>query len=57
MNMFKSWKTLAMGIVTVASGIVLLFNGQNTEGLAAVTGGLGLIFAKDGNVTGGSTKQ
>lgn len=59
----NSWKTTSAGITMIVAGIVGGYfaykNGQFTEPaiMAAVTsvlGGLGLIFAKDKNVTGGT---
>lgn len=58
-NFFKNWKTTSLGITTLAGGIILLWKGINHHneevliaGLAASLSGIGLIFSKDGNVTG-----
>ena len=62
----KNWKTTSTGITMVVGGIVGFYfaikNNTVNEGtvtgcLTAVLGGIGLIFAKDGNVTGGSIQQ
>jgi hypothetical protein len=62
----KSWKTTSTGIVMIAGGITrLLFaikSGNYTEEaimttITAVLTGIGLIFAKDSNVTGGDVQQ
>ena len=62
----KSWKTTSTGIVMIAGGITrLLFaikSGNFSEEaimttITAVLTGIGLIFAKDNNVTGGSVQQ
>jgi hypothetical protein len=60
-----NWKTTAGGAATMVLGVLSLC-GVKLVGSAAIdpqtalgmiTGGFALIFAKDGNVTGGSTKQ
>lgn len=58
-NFFKNWKTTSFGITTLAGGILLLVKGINHHNeevlIAGLTGcltGIGLIFSKDGNVTG-----
>lgn len=61
----KNWKTTVSGILTILGGIAaggkLIIAGQVTEGagvlLTAITAGVGLIAAKDSNVTGGTIKQ
>lgn len=62
----KSWKTTSGGIALIAGAVIGLYfaskNGQLNEAsiTAAVTsilGGIGLLFAKDNNVTGGTTPQ
>jgi predicted aconitase with swiveling domain len=60
----KSWKTTASGViavlVAVASAAEALINGRPVDWAtvaAAVMAGIGLIFAKDSNVTGGSVTQ
>jgi hypothetical protein len=55
-----NWKTTALGLGTLLSvGLNSyghgVFPGPND--LAAIMAGIGLIFAKDGNVTGGTTRQ
>ena len=57
----KSWKTTVTGLGTIlaaiAGALVLFFDGKPetnpdwTAVIAAVTAGLGLIFARDNNVT------
>ena len=63
-NFATNWKTTLGGGLTAALGVASLFGvsigGQAidpTTALGMVTGGIGLIFAKDGNVTGGTVKQ
>lgn len=55
--MMKSWKTTVAGLATIAMGVVLIAIGQVAPGLACIPVGLGLIAAKDSNVTGGTTEQ
>lgn len=59
----KNWKTTSTGIVMIAAGICgfyfAMLNKQLSEAtitasMTSVLGGLGLIFAKDDNVTGGT---
>lgn len=55
----KNWKTTLAGIASIIGGISLFVNHpeQTEAAFAAVTLGIGLIFAKDNNVTGGSVPQ
>ena len=62
----KNWKTTSTGITMVVAGIVGLYfankagsinEGTITAALGSVLGGIGLILAKDSNVTGGTTQQ
>jgi hypothetical protein len=59
--MAKSWKTTLggiLGLVTIAGKLII--NGPATVGgddIAAIIMAVGLLFAKDHNVTGGVTKQ
>ncbi len=57
--MFTSWKTSLTGIGMIAFGIIGLAVGKLTYDVAtsAILAGLGLIFAKDSNVTGGTKEQ
>lgn len=57
MKPLKSWKTLLAGISMVVTGITLITQAEYAEGMGMVGGGIGLIFAKDNNVTGGTVKQ
>lgn len=53
-----NWKTSAAGAALVLKGILgLLGYGDSTTAVADIVMGVGLIFAKDGNITGGSVKQ
>ncbi len=60
----KSWKTTASGIVAIATGMLFAFSQYLGGGfaaiswealIAAVTAGVGLIFAKDSNVSNSPT--
>ena len=61
--MIKSWKTFTTGLLMVIGGITgLIFASKNgglsegaiMAGATSIIGGIGLIFAKDANVTGGT---
>lgn len=61
-----SWKTTSMGITAIVGGLVGLYfafkSGTVDQGIvmASVTGilsGIGLIFSKDSDVTGGTRQQ
>lgn len=63
-NFGTNWKTTLGGGMTAAIGIASLFGIKlggapidPTTALGMITGGIGLVFAKDGNVTGGDVKQ
>jgi len=55
-NLMKNWKTTAAGGLMVLTGIGSMFGVKTgidpSAALATIMGGIGLIFAKDGNVTG-----
>ena len=60
----KNWKTTSAGIAMIVGGIASLaysWGALNPEmitaHLTAILGGVGLIFAKDQNVTGGDVQQ
>lgn len=56
----KNWKTTAAGIAVAIIAAATYMGWITSEQAAAITGaltGLGLIAAKDSNVTGGNTKQ
>jgi len=60
--LFSNWKTSLGGLVLIVLGAANTFLGIHVPGFdmgfsAALTAGLALIFAKDGNVTGGTVKQ
>lgn len=63
-NVFVNWKTTSTGILMVLAGLAGLFGIKTgavpmspEAAVSSILGGLGLIFAKDGNVTGGTTQQ
>lgn len=61
-SMIKSWKTTLSGVLSIAPQILhIVYPNIVTEevanSLTAVFVALGLIAAKDGNVTGGTTPQ
>lgn len=56
-NILKNWKTSLTGLIVIALGAANTFGGIHIPGfnmdfMAALTAGLGLVMAKDGNVTG-----
>ena len=61
----KSWKTTLTGVLTIIAGLtsggLLVMKGQVEAGIGtaitAITAGIGLINAKDNNVTGGTVTQ
>lgn len=57
--MFTNIKTTVTGFVLIGLGILGLKWGNldNIAGTAIITAGLGLVAAKDSNVTGGTKEQ
>lgn len=55
----KNWKTTISGVASIVAGISMYVNDPLTinEAIGLVVVGLGLIFAKDSNVTGGNISQ
>lgn len=52
-NFKKSWKTTFCGLAAIFTGIkTIITTGNFAEALTTITVGIGLIFAKDGDVTG-----
>ena len=65
-KMNKSWKTTSAGIVMIASAVVGIYfaykaNNLSAEvvmaGMTSLLGGIGLLFAKDSDVTGLPAEQ
>lgn len=64
-SFWANWKTTASGLLAVGIGMASLLGisvagmapVDPTAAIAMITGGVGLIFAKDGNVTGGTKTQ
>jgi len=50
--MKKNWKTSLLGIGSIITGVALFFKGNQVEAFTAISSGLGLLFAKDHDVTG-----
>ena len=64
--MKKSWKTTSAGLLMIVGGATRLMfaikSGNFTEeaimsSSTLIVGGIGLVFAKDSNVTGGNVQQ
>ena len=58
----KSWKTTASGIASILPQVLhaiypTIVTAEVANGLSAFFVAVGLIAAKDGNVTGGTTPQ
>jgi hypothetical protein len=61
-HVFVNWKTSVAGAVLMVVGLLssmfdIHIPGFTMDGGAAIATGLGLLMAKDGNVTGGTIKQ
>lgn len=63
-NFATNWKTTLGGGLTAVIGIAALFGvgigsqtADPTTALGMIVGGISLMFAKDGNVTGGAVQQ
>ena len=62
-NFFASWKTSSAGLLMIIGAIVAMIYTKPLDQttlmatVSAVVGGIGLLFAKDGNVTGGTKQQ
>lgn len=56
-NIMTSWKTTLSGIACLGFACYLFFIKQTEVGFVAAAAGLGLLGAKDNNVTGGTKSQ
>lgn len=50
--MFKNWKTTLSGIGAVITGVATIVKGDVITGVSVIITGLGLVGAKDYDVTG-----
>lgn len=64
MSLLTNWKTTAAGVLTILVAVAALLGikvGSNpidpATAIMMISAGWGLLFAKDANVTGGTTKQ
>jgi len=56
--MINSWKTTVCGSIMIAAGIFFYIkNGDKILSATMITAGIGLLSAKDYNVTGGTKQQ
>lgn len=57
--MFKNWKTSLLGGLAIAGSLAQCFHTGHVDFgcLGSFVAGLGLLFAKDHNVTGGTVQQ
>jgi hypothetical protein len=60
----KSYKTTILGVISIITAIIGVVTGllNNTPvdwnaTITAIMAGIGLVFAKDSNVTGGTVQQ
>lgn len=65
-NFLSNWKTTAAGAAAIFGAIASVLTQASTKSwsmeqlmtdFTAASAGVGLIFAKDGNVTGGNVRQ
>lgn len=61
-NILTNWKTTSAGILSIIGAGYVIYNGHGSQesvmgGITGILAGLGLFFAKDGNVTGGTKQQ
>jgi hypothetical protein len=50
--MKKNWKTSLLGLGSIVTGVALFLTGDQAGAIASIMSGIGLMFAKDHNVTG-----
>lgn len=62
--MFNNWKTTLAGLATICTSLGVVFAGLKTGDtsqigvqIPVIIAGIGALFAKDYNVTGGNVKQ
>jgi hypothetical protein len=54
----KNWKTSLMGIAIIIAGVYVFISTKDyTQAGIAIAAGIGLLNAKDDNVTGGTVSQ
>jgi len=50
--MKKNWKTSLLGLGSILTGVALFLTGDQAGAIASIMSGIGLMFAKDHNVSG-----
>jgi len=50
--MRKNWKTSLLGIGSIITGVAQFVTGNQAEAIGLIMSGIGLLFAKDHNVSG-----
>jgi hypothetical protein len=50
--MKKNWKTSLLGLGSIVTGVALFLTGDQAGAIASIMSGVGLLFAKDHNVSG-----
>jgi hypothetical protein len=48
----KNWKTSLLGIGSIITGVAQFVTGNQAEAIGLIMSGIGLLFAKDHNVSG-----
>ena len=53
MKIFKNWKTTVCGVAAILGGVkIFITTGSINDALTSVIAGVGLLFAKDHDITG-----
>ena len=50
--MKKNWKTSLLGIGSIITGVAQFVTGNQAEAIGLIMSGIGLLFAKDHNISG-----
>ena len=53
-KILRNWKTSLAGIGAIITGAAMIVKGNTIGGIASISAGLGMLNAKDNNVTGGT---
>lgn len=50
--MKKNWKTSLLGVGSIITGVAQFITGNQAEAIGLIMSGIGLLFAKDHNISG-----
>lgn len=50
--MKKNWKTSLLGLGSIITGVAQFITGNQAEAIGLIMSGIGLLFAKDHNISG-----